>query len=240
MVFHYVQQKSNFPATWTEIVASLFGRYNLWRASYDFHFLSVLSKMAELKKRRVEDEKRQFQSTWQESYFFVDHNGKPQCVICSQLLSVSKGYNVSRHYTILHKSKYDQYQGSARSCLFNDLKLKLTRQKNIFQQPSNTAGLKAFYEVCLELAKSKMCFRDGELIKKCAVKMASSFEDNKKAKNFEKLSLSHHTVSRRINDMGSEVSGTLKGILEKCGFYFIALDESTDIADSQLFILSEQ
>ncbi|PNF37381.1 hypothetical protein B7P43_G16662 [Cryptotermes secundus] len=99
--------------------------------------------MAELNKRRVEDEKRQFQSTWQESCFFVEHNGKLQCVICSQVLSVSKGYNVSRHYTSLHKSKYDQYQGSARSCVFNDLKLKLTRQKNIFQQPSNTTGLKA-------------------------------------------------------------------------------------------------
>ena len=113
--------------------------------------------MAELKKLRVEDEKRQFQSTWQESCFFVEHNGKLQCVICSQVLSVSKGYNVSRHYTSLHKSKYDQYQGSARSCVFNDLKLKLTRQKNIFQQPSNTAGLKASYEVCLEVAKSKKC-----------------------------------------------------------------------------------
>jgi hypothetical protein len=37
--------------------------------------------MVELKKRHAEDEKRQFQSTWQESYFFVEHNGKPQCVI---------------------------------------------------------------------------------------------------------------------------------------------------------------
>jgi hypothetical protein len=73
---------------------------------------------------------------------FVEHNGKPQCVICSQVLSVSKGYNVSIHYTSLHKSKYDHYQGRARSCVFNDLKLKLTRQKNI------TAGLKASYEVC--------------------------------------------------------------------------------------------
>ena len=85
--------------------------------------------------------------------------------------------------------------------MFNDLKLKLTRQKNIFQQPSNTSGLKASYEVCLELAKSKKCFRDGELIKICAVKMASSFGDNKMAKNFETVSWSYQTVSRRINDM---------------------------------------
>lgn len=193
--------------------------------------------MAGVKKRRFEDEKRQFQSKWQESYFFVEHNGKPQCVICSQVLGVSKEYNVNRHYTSLHKSKYDQYQGSARVSLFNDLKLKLTRQKNIFQQPSNTACLKASYEVCLELAKSKKSFRDGELIKRCAVKMASSFGDNKMAKNFETVPLSHQTVSRRINDMASKVTGSLQNILEKCEFFSLALDESTDIADiGQLLI----
>lgn len=199
--------------------------------------VKVVPKMAELKKRRVEDEKRQFKLKWEESYFFVEHNGKPQCVICSQVLGVSKEYNVSRHYTSLHKSKYDKYQGSARSFLFNNLKLKLTRQKNIFQQPSNTAGLKASYEVCLELAKSKKSFRDGELIKRCAVKMASSFGDCKMAKHFETVPLSHQTVSRRISDMAGDVLDSLKGIIEKCEFYSLALDESTDIADiSQILI----
>lgn len=176
----------------------------------------VVPIMAELKKRRVEDEKRQFQSKWQESYFFVEHNGKPQCVICSQVLGVSMEYNVSRHYTSLHKSKYDQYQGSARSCVFSDWKLKLTR-RNI-SQPSNTAGVKASYEVCLEIVKSKKSFRDGELIKRCAAKMASSFGDNKMAKNFETFSLSHQRVSRRIDEMGGELSGSLQCIWKNVNF----------------------
>ena len=61
------------------------------------------------------------------------------------------------------------------------------------------------------------------------------------ANNFETLSLSHQTVSRRINDMGCKVSGSLQGILEKCEFYSLALDESTDIADiSQLLIFLDQ
>ena len=77
--------------------------------------------------------------------------------------------------------------------MFNDLKLKLTRQKNTFQQPPNTFVLKASYEVCLELAKSKKWFTDGELIKRCAVKMESLFGDNKMAKNFETVFWSHQT-----------------------------------------------
>lgn len=82
--------------------------------------------------------------------------------------------------------------------MFNDLKLKLTGQKNIFEQTSNTAGMKAFYEVCLELTKIKKPFRDGKLIKRCTIKMTSSFGDNKMVKNFEMVSLSHQTVKRMI------------------------------------------
>jgi hypothetical protein len=35
------------------------------------------------------------------------------------------------------------------------------------------------YEVCLELVKQKKSFRDGELINRCAIKMANNFSDSK-------------------------------------------------------------
>lgn len=68
--------------------------------------------------------------------------------------------------------------------MHSDLKLKLTRQKNILQPP-NTADLKSTYEIGLELAKTKKYFRYSELVKRCSIKMASSFGDNKMAKNFQ-------------------------------------------------------
>lgn len=68
--------------------------------------------------------------------------------------------------------------------MFNDLKLKPTKQINILKL-SNTLVIKASYVTCLELAKSEMFFRDGELIGRYAVKMEFSFEDNKMAIHFE-------------------------------------------------------
>jgi hypothetical protein len=39
-------------------------------------------------------------------------------------------------------------------------------------------NLTASYEVCLESVKHKKSFRDGELIKRCAIKMANAFSDS--------------------------------------------------------------
>ncbi|KFM75042.1 hypothetical protein X975_08351, partial [Stegodyphus mimosarum] len=83
-----------------------------------------------------------------------------------------------------------------------------------------------------------LSFMDGEFIKRSAV-TCHLHSDNNLAKNFETVSLSDQTKRRRINEMGSEVSGTIKNILEKCGPYF--LNECIDIADiNRLLIFVKQ
>jgi hypothetical protein len=191
------------------------------------------------KRRKVDGENRCFYSKWESSYLCTDCSGLPQCLICLQVVSVSKEFNVKRHYETLHKNKYDKYSGEARTALCSDLKAKLQKQKQSLLRPTTvqTSSLVASYSVSLELAKSKKPFSDGEIIKRCAIKMALAFGEDKTAKSFETVSLSHQTVARRISDMNEHVSTKLASAVGNCTYFSLALDESTDVTDmSQLMI----
>ena len=50
------------------------------------------------KRRKLESENRSFNESWTTDYFFVEHNGKPHCLLCGTIVSVFKEYNVKRHY----------------------------------------------------------------------------------------------------------------------------------------------
>jgi leucyl aminopeptidase (aminopeptidase T) len=79
-----------------------------------------------------------------------------------------------------------------------------------------TASLTASYE---DVVKDGKSFRDGELIKQCAVKMAQVFGEEKVAKvarKFESVSLSHQRVSRRVCEINEQVSLKLKDVLKNC------------------------
>ena len=52
-------------------------------------------------KRKVSEENREFNSNWEDRYFFVNVNGKPQRLVCLQIISVPKEFNVQRHYKML-------------------------------------------------------------------------------------------------------------------------------------------
>ncbi|XP_042198919.1 general transcription factor II-I repeat domain-containing protein 2A-like [Callorhinchus milii] len=190
------------------------------------------------RKRKIDVENRKFQSKWEMEYLFVESNGKPQCLVCMQVLSVLKEFNIGRHYNALHKAKYDGCIGDARAALIEDMKSKIKQKKVIIRAPtSQSASLTASYEVCLQLAKCKKPFRDGEVVKHCAAKMARAFGDEKMARNFESVSLSHQIVARRISDMNVQVNAKLRTIVQTCKYFSLAVAESTDFTDvSQLLI----
>jgi hypothetical protein len=58
-----------------------------------------------IKKRKIDEEKRAFNSNWEEAYFCVEQGGKSQCLIYLQVIGVSKEYNANRHYNTLLKEK---------------------------------------------------------------------------------------------------------------------------------------
>lgn len=56
-------------------------------------------------------------------------------------------------------------------------------------------------------------------------------------KNFETVSLSHQTIQRRVVDMGNQVEKKTVDLIQKCAYFSLYLDESTDQTDvSQLLI----
>ena len=47
-----------------------------------------------MKKRKVDDENREFNDKWESTYLFTATSaGKPQCVVCFQVISAMKEYN---------------------------------------------------------------------------------------------------------------------------------------------------
>jgi hypothetical protein len=61
--------------------------------------------------------------------------------------------------------------------------------------------------------------------------MASSVLGGKVAKHLESIPLSNDTVSRRISDMASNVKEQLIEKVKASKYYFIQLDESTDVSN---------
>lgn len=47
-----------------------------------------------------------------------------------------------------------------------------------------------------------------------------------------KISLSHQTVARRVNDLSLNFQHNLKKSLHDCEFFCLCLDESTDVSDT--------
>jgi hypothetical protein len=45
----------------------------------------------------VDVKNRTFNEKLESDCLFVDFNGKPQCLVCSQVVSVMKEYNIRRH-----------------------------------------------------------------------------------------------------------------------------------------------
>ena len=172
-------------------------------------------------KRKLTNPSRHFNSLWEEKYLFVEGTSKPQCMVCLQIVSVPKEYNIKRHYETRHKSQYEQYDGDARIAVVKDLKGKYYKQISCMTNFTKTivSDKKASYEVSLILAKTGKAFRDGETVKKCAIKMALAFGDTKMAKQFETVSLSHQTVARRVMELNDHVSSKVKDIVQQCKYF---------------------
>ncbi|XP_050059755.1 general transcription factor II-I repeat domain-containing protein 2-like [Aphis gossypii] len=190
-------------------------------------------------KRKIDIENRSYKESWESDYLIANNNGKLQCLVCMNIVSVPKEYNVRRHYTTMHEKKYATYTNESRRALVTDLKKKLKQQTGMFSKilRSQTHSLHASYAVSLELAKAKKPFTDANLIKKCAVEMAKAFEDSKMAEKFESVQLSHQTIQRRVVAMGEQVENSMLSLVKKSSYFSLCLDESTDQSDvSQLLI----
>lgn len=195
--------------------------------------------MSAKKIRKIMSENREFKERWEIDYMFVKQKEIYVCLICRMNTTICKEYNLKRHYQSLHADKYSQYNGESRTVILENLKKQFKQQTSIitFACKAQDASVYASYAVAKEIAKAKKPFTDGEIIKKCAIKMAQAFGDDKMAKQFESISLSHQTVARRILNMDTFLVEKLADIVKNCIYFSIALDESTDISHTSQMLI---
>ncbi len=187
-----------------------------------------------------------FHEEWEEAYFFVNLREKCVCLICHATVAVSKKSNVERHFVTLHKNYDTKYpsDSAVRREKVKQLKSELQAQQDTFRKPLDKAKAStvASFSVAHVLAKKKKTFEDGETVKECWLEASESLFENFKNKAeiitaIKSMPLSGNTVTRRIEMMAENVFDQIKGDLEKCTWFSLQFDESTDVVDtSQLSV----
>lgn len=159
---------------------------------------------------------------------FTELENKPQCVICSEVLSVEsmKPSKMKRHLETKHsalKNKPDEF--------FQRKLLSLRSQQVNIKSHTDVSknALKASYEVALKIAKvGKPHTIAEELILPAAIDMVSNMINPQEPDKLKKIPISNDTVSRRISDMVKDVQNQLKiQIKESTFFRFNATNQLT-------------
>lgn len=197
------------------------------------YFQIELIKMSLLKpngsKRKITEEHRIFQKTWELLFFCCEVKDKIICLICNSTISVPKLYNIKRHYD-QHKTKYDQYKEKNRDEKFNELKARLKNQQLMFTRTKqeNESAVQASYVLSELIAKHSKPFIEGEFIKECLLKTAEIVCPGS-VKVFQSISLSRNTVAERVTELAGNISDQIKAKSDTFAAFSVACDESTDV-----------
>ncbi|KAK3931734.1 General transcription factor II-I repeat domain-containing protein 2 [Frankliniella fusca] len=190
------------------------------------------------KLRKVDRENRTFQMRWEEEYLFTldAEADRPVCLVCGELCSVKKEFNLRRHYTRQHEEVFKNMQHDERVAKVFHLKTEFLASKQKQAGPagvlnvSDAAQSASFVLSDILLRKGKP-FTDGLLVKECLVKAAEIMCPEMVSK-FQAISLSPNTISERATDISADLEGQLRHKCSKFVFFSLALDESTDVVDT--------
>ncbi|GBL81370.1 General transcription factor II-I repeat domain-containing protein 2A [Araneus ventricosus] len=127
------------------------------------------------KKRRTEEENREFNQDWTESFAFIcNTDGLPTCLIYHEKLAHNKKTNLERHFTTKHTQFAGKYPtGDARKKAVKELQKKKQQSSSMLSnwaQSSNDVNLASF-AVSLEIAKRGKPFTD---VQERTAKMSSN------------------------------------------------------------------
>ena len=72
--------------------------------------IATASKIPKLSEEQEHDRSRKFCSEWEEEYFVVPtiKENLPHCLICMEIISANKKYNIAWHYKAYHKANYNK------------------------------------------------------------------------------------------------------------------------------------
>lgn len=185
---------------------------------------------------------RVFHDEWENKYCFTESKArKPTCLLCFATVAIAKKYNLERHYKQNHNNFEKDYPvGSAiRDDFLKKKKRELFNQQNIFVKRHDEleSMVKTSYEISLLLAKKKKSFSDGEIVKEALTIFAQNCDDKHVKTKADSVSLSRHTVTRRVEEMAVDINKQIQEIVTKCKYFSLALDETCDLTSrSQLAI----
>ena len=193
----------------------------------------MATPMITVKKRKIAGECRIFKGSWTNDFFVIEHNEVLLCLICQEKIVVFKEYNIKRHYSTKHASKFDMLNGQLRIDRANSLKENMIGQQSLFKaaRQSSEAATKVSFLITEAIAKRGKPLSDGEFVKDCLDIFTSVVCHDKKSM-VEKTSLSSQTVARRVDDLANNIQNILINRLGGCQFYSLAIDESTDVCDT--------
>ncbi|GBL93288.1 hypothetical protein AVEN_219437-1 [Araneus ventricosus] len=135
------------------------------------------------KKRRTEEENREFTQDWTESFALIcNTDGLPSCLICHEKLVHNKKSNLERHFTKNIPSLLVNIQPvTHEKKLVKNSKKKQQQSSSMLSnwaQSFSNANLARF--VSLEVAKRGKLFTDGEYVKDCFIRASAEvFRDFK-------------------------------------------------------------
>ena len=150
-------------------------------------------------------------------------------------ISVFKEYIIKRHFTTKHANYATSQEREQRAL---KLSSDLTARQNIFvkQMAIQETVTKVSYMLAHKIAKHSRSFSEGEFLKDCMVETASILCPDDKSQ-FEKISLSRRTLTRRVEVIDEDLSDKLLKRAVDFTYFSIALDESTDIKDTAQLLI---
>lgn len=187
----------------------------------------------ELKKQNFS---RKFDERYLNFGFTEFSDGRPQCVICYQVLSfeANRPNKLKRHL----QTKHPEHEHKDAD-FFRQRQAECHKQKTTMSKATLTSdnALRASYATAYRIAKTKKPHTIAEeLVLPAAIEMCEIMVNASAANKLKLIPLSNDTVSRRIQDMAEDVKNQLVGRLSKTKFS-IQLDESTDNAScAQLLV----
>lgn len=200
------------------------------------------------KKRKLEDEGRVFQDSWEHDFFFIPakKEGSAMCLLCRDVVQGYKRFNLNRHYKTVHSNFDNKYPKDSK---LREQKLKTLKMSIVSEQKMMSATVsenklitKASYEVAEILARKMKPFTDAEIFKECFLVVCdtlfSKFPNAKQIKSdIQKLQLSDSTCVRRVNEISVDMLLCTLDEIRECDYFSLALDSSTDISSTSQLLL---